>query len=147
MRSLLLPLTLLTVRRGAVGLTVRRAEHSTRRQHCTAASAIAGLALLPGGSVAAETAELVAPAEADAEAGAEASAEPEPASPPVGPTASDFDVPFRGEPAGSAPFLGRSATLAVNVKFDDPETIVQLPALQTLASKCAARPSRDLAET
>ena len=48
---------------------------------------------------------------------------------PKGPTAFDFNVPFRGEPERIEPFLGK-VSLLVNVKFDDPETTEQLPALQ-----------------
>ena len=61
---------------------------------------------------------------------------PAPAPPPrpTGPTASDFKVPFRGEPEKITPFLGK-ATLIVNVKLDDPETNEQLPALQGMVDK------------
>eukprot|EP00967_Tisochrysis_lutea_P122236 scaffold202128_cov35-Tisochrysis_lutea.AAC.2 len=53
---------------------------------------------------------------------------------PPGPVASDFDVPFRGEPQPLAGFLGK-ATIVVNVKFDDPVTLDQLPGLQSLFSR------------
>ena len=65
----------------------------------------------------------------------------EPPAPPApvpavgGPTAFDFDVPFRGEPYDIQPFMGQKASLVVNVKFDDPITIDQLPTLQGLASR------------
>lgn len=50
------------------------------------------------------------------------------------PSASDFRVPFRGEPEDIKPFLGR-VSLIVNVKFDDPETLQQMPALQSFVEK------------
>jgi len=50
----------------------------------------------------------------------------------------DFDVPFRGEPTPIAPFLGR-ASVMVNVKFDDPVTLEQLPGLQNLLSEFSAQ--------
>ncbi|KAL3894129.1 MAG: hypothetical protein SGPRY_013891, partial [Prymnesium sp.] len=61
---------------------------------------------------------------------------PAPASPPAprGPSAFDFNVPFRGEPEEITPFLGK-VTLVVNVKFDDPETTDQMPALQGFVEK------------
>lgn len=51
--------------------------------------------------------------------------------PPPRPSAFDFDVPFRGEPVEASTFLGK-ATVVVNVKFDDPETLDQMPALQSM---------------
>jgi len=56
--------------------------------------------------------------------------------PPPGPSAFDFDVPFRGEPRDSKLFLGK-ATLVVNVKLDDPYTLENLPGLQDLRDKYA----------
>ena len=53
------------------------------------------------------------------------------------PSAFDFDVPFRGEPSAIKPFLGR-ASILVNVKFDDPETLEALPGLKKLLSAFAA---------
>ena len=53
-------------------------------------------------------------------------------------SAFDFDVPFRGEPRDIKPFLGR-ATVAVNVKYDDPETLLQMPGLQDLVERYGAR--------
>ena len=47
-----------------------------------------------------------------------------------------YDVPFRGEPTAVRPFLGK-ASLVVNVKFDDPATLDQLPGLTTLPSRYA----------
>ena len=60
---------------------------------------------------------------------------PAPPGPPAPPVVSafDFDVPFRGEPREIVPFLGR-ATVFVNVKFDDPETLDQMPGLNSLMS-------------
>lgn len=57
---------------------------------------------------------------------------------PRKPSAFDFDVPFRGEPVDSKTFLG-AANLVVNVKFDDPETLEQLPALSGFVSSYAKK--------
>ena len=51
-------------------------------------------------------------------------------------SAYDFDVPFRGEPVDIKPFLGK-ANIFVNVKFDDPETLQQMPGLEELLTKYA----------
>ena len=61
---------------------------------------------------------------------------PEPAPPPapLGPSAFDFDVPFRGEPRDIKPFLGK-VSLVVNVKFDDPVSLEEMPGLMTLLEK------------
>jgi len=72
---------------------------------------------------------------ADAAAAA-AAAPPEVVPPPAPPAVSappmvsafNFDVPFRGEPREIKPFLGK-ASLIVNVKYDDPETLEQMPAI------------------
>jgi glutathione peroxidase len=81
---------------------------------------------------AAEVAEVAAAGEAvDAAADAPIEAAPTPPAPPPGPTAFDFDVPFRGEPRDIKPFLGK-ATVIVNVKFDDPITLDMMPALTDL---------------
>jgi glutathione peroxidase len=53
-------------------------------------------------------------------------------------SAFDFDVPFRGEPREIKPFLGR-ANLVVNVKFDDPVSLDQMPGLMLLLERFAAR--------
>eukprot|EP00965_Chrysotila_dentata_P123818 4092655-Pleurochrysis_carterae.AAC.5 len=53
-------------------------------------------------------------------------------------TAFDFDVPFRGEPTEIKPFLGR-ATLVVNVKFDDPITLDQMPGFQALLNRYSSK--------
>ena len=63
---------------------------------------------------------------------------PSPA-PPAGPSAFDFDVPFRGEPRDSKPFLGQKASVFINVKFDDPISIDQMPAIAELADKYASK--------
>ena len=63
---------------------------------------------------------------------AEGASPPPPVPPPL-PSAFDFDVPFRGEPSAIKPFLGR-ASILVNVKFDDPETLEALPGLKKLLS-------------
>jgi len=55
---------------------------------------------------------------------------------PSGPTAFDFDVPFRGEPRDIEPFLGK-ASLFINVKTTDPITIQQMPAITDLHDKYA----------
>jgi len=70
-------------------------------------------------------------------------APPAPA-PPIGPTAFDFSVPFRGEPEAIRPFLGK-VSLFVNVKYDDPVTTDQLPALQTFVDKYSKEGLRVLA--
>jgi len=54
--------------------------------------------------------------------------------PPREPSAYDFDVPFRGEPVDIKPFIGK-ANIFVNVKFDDPETLQQMPGLQDLLTR------------
>ena len=61
---------------------------------------------------------------------------PPPPAPPAPPAPSlyDFSVPFRGEPTEIKPFLGK-ANIVVNVKFDDPESNLQMPGLQTLVSQ------------
>ena len=82
-------------------------------------------------SKAAPAVELEAPAVVEV---AELPPAPAPPPRPTGPTASDFKVPFRGEPEKITPFLGK-ATLIVNVKLDDPETNEQLPALQGMVDK------------
>ena len=51
-------------------------------------------------------------------------------------SAFDFDVPFRGEPVDIKPFLGK-VNIFVNVKFDDPETLQQMPGLQELLTQYA----------
>lgn len=51
----------------------------------------------------------------------------------------DFDVPFRGEPTEIAPFVGKGATIVVNIKYDDPEAVKQLPALQELVSRYSSQ--------
>ena len=53
------------------------------------------------------------------------------------PSVFDFDVPFRGEPRDINPFLGQ-ANILVNVKFDDPQTLDQMPALTSLVSRYAS---------
>ena len=65
-----------------------------------------------------------------------AAVEAVPPAPPQ-PSAFDFDVPFRGEPRDINPFLGR-ANIIVNVKFDDPQTLDQMPALTSLVSRYAS---------
>merc|ERR1712039_194771 len=50
----------------------------------------------------------------------------------------DFDVPFRGEPMPIAPFLGQ-ASIMVNVKYDDPITLDQLPGLQVLVNEYSSQ--------
>ena len=62
---------------------------------------------------------------------------PPPPPPPPAPrqiSVFDFDVPFKGEPVDIKPFIGK-ATIFVNVKFDDPETVKQLPELQDLQAR------------
>lgn len=58
---------------------------------------------------------------------------------PAGPSAFDFDVPFRGEPRDIAPFLGKKASIFINVKFADPISIDQMPAISALADKYASQ--------
>jgi len=53
-------------------------------------------------------------------------------------------VPFRGEPEEIQPFLGK-VSLVVNVKYDDPETTAQLPALQGLVETYSKQGLRVLA--
>ena len=103
--------------------------------------------------LAAQQESIAAPAETPGAApAAQAVAEPEPpaavapapspppqlaAQPPPAPPAPslyDFSVPFRGEPTEIKPFLGK-ANIVVNVKFDDPESNLQMPGLQTLVSQ------------
>ena len=52
-------------------------------------------------------------------------------------TARSFAVPFRGEPVAISPFLGK-ASIVVNVKFDDPITLDQMPGLQSLVGQYAS---------
>ena len=56
-----------------------------------------------------------------------------PPSPPE-PSLYDFSVPFRGEPTEIKPFLGK-ANIVVNVKFDDPQSNLQMPGLQSLVAQ------------
>lgn len=126
----------------------QRPAPSTRRNALTRGMGFAAATvMLPRGSLLAP-----GPAIADeptlTESGVEAgAAEPEftaslatePPEPPVPPpkrviSAYDFDVPFRGEPKDIKPFLGK-ASVVVNVKFDDPETLNQMPALADLLSR------------
>ena len=68
-----------------------------------------------------------APTLAFADAEEDSAPPPPPGLQPL-PSAFDFDVPFRGEPSAIKPFLGR-ASILVNVKFDDPISLDQMPAL------------------
>ena len=76
------------------------------------------------------------PTVAAPEGGVVEQAEAVPAAPPAPPVPSafDFDVPFRGEPRDIQPFLGK-ATLVVNVKFDDPISLDQMPGLTAALDK------------
>jgi len=102
-----------------------------------AAAVAAGVALLgrqwPASADEGEGELAAAPAAASvAEAVSEPDAAPPPA--PAPPPTPSFDVPFRGEPTPIKPFLGR-ASIVVNVKFDDPATLDQLPGLQALYAR------------
>ncbi len=77
-----------------------------------------------------------APTLAFADAEEDSAPPPPPGLQPL-PSAFDFDVPFRGEPSAIKPFLGR-ASILVNVKFDDPETLEALPGLKKLLTAFAA---------
>ena len=48
-------------------------------------------------------------------------------------------MPFRGEPRDIAPFLGKKASIFINVKFADPISIDQMPAISALADKYASQ--------
>jgi len=113
---------------------------ATRRWTLARAAALAGSGALWQQAALAEDgdAPLEAPEVIAAEAPGAAPPELPPAAPPTPPLTSafDFDVPFRGEPREIKPFLGR-ASLLVNVKLDDPETLDQLPALNALHSRLA----------
>ena len=98
-------------------------EKLARLKAAAAAAGNAETAPVPAGSDAPELEATAAPAEPVAPA------------PPSGPTAFDFDVLFRGEPRDIKPFLGKKASVFVNVKFDDPISIDQMPALQGLVDK------------
>lgn len=102
-----------------------------------AAAVAAGVALLgrqwPASADEGEGELAAAPAAASvAEAVSEPDAAPPPA--PAPPPTPSFDVPFRGESTPIKPFLGR-ASIVVNVKFDDPATLDQLPGLQALYAR------------
>ena len=117
------------------GYSTRRAAIAQGVSLAVPAAAAAGM-LSCGGARAAFAAD---EPPADALEGAEGAevAELAPPPPPPGPTAKDFDVPFRGEPASIAPFIGKRATVVVNVKYDDPLTIEQMPALEGLFARHA----------
>ena len=116
----------------------RRDAVSSARRFALLAAGTALRPLLAGADDSAAEADAPAPLEVAAPA-----PPPEPPAPPA-PSAFDFSVPFRGEPEPLGPFLGR-ATLVVNVKFDDPETVKQLPNLQGFVDSYAKQGLRVLA--
>ena len=111
---------------------------ATRRVALARAAAVAGTGLWRS-AVLAEDSAAAATSEAY-DASAVAPEELPPPAPPAPPAISafDFDVPFRGEPREITPFLGR-ANLLVNVKFDDPETLDQMPAIGDMVSRYSER--------
>jgi|TARA_B100000524_G_scaffold345415_1_gene243987 glutathione peroxidase len=95
--------------------------------HSAAASCLTLLGQKPAWSE--DAAALAAPEEPPAER--------EPiAAPPSPSPLFDFDVPFRGEPTSLEPFIGK-ATIVVNVKFDDPVTLDQIPGFKSLLKQYA----------
>ena len=111
---------------------------ATRRVALARAAAVAGTGLWRS-AVLAEDSAAAATSEAY-DASAVAPEELPPPAPPAPPAISafDFDVPFRGEPREITPVLGR-ANLLVNVKFDDPETLDQMPAIGDMVSRYSER--------
>ena len=135
LRSLLPLLLLAAVRPADTARVTRRAVVSL-----PAAGGLAALGSRPA-PVAADDTALAVPAEQSAPPAAALAPEPapEPVAPPAPPappliSAFDFDVPFRGEPREIKPFLGK-ANVVVNVKFDDPITLDQLPGLMDLLKR------------
>jgi hypothetical protein len=47
----------------------------------------------------------------------------------------DLSVPVKGKNVKLAELLGEGATIVMNIKLDDPETITQIPALKTLVQE------------
>lgn len=121
----LLPLLLFWLHAGAFEL-----QQPARRVvlHSAAASCLTLIGQQPAWS--AEAASSLADAEEPL------AAKQEIAAPPPSPLY-DFDVPFRGEPTSLEPFIGK-ATIIVNVKFDDPVTLDQMPGFKTLLKQYAA---------
>ena len=111
---------------------------ATRRVALARAAAVAGTGLWRSAVLAEDSAAAAASEAYDASAVApEVLPPPAPPAPPAI-SAFDFDVPFRGEPREITPFLGR-ANLLVNVKFDDPETLDQMPAIGDMVSRYSER--------
>ena len=111
---------------------------ATRRVALARAAAVAGTGLWRSAVLAEDSAAAATSEAYDASAVApEVLPPPAPPAPPAI-SAFDFDVPFRGEPREITPFLGR-ANLLVNVKFDDPETLDQMPAIGDMVSRYSER--------
>lgn len=51
----------------------------------------------------------------------------------------NIKLPVNGRPKLLSKLLGRGATIVVNVKLDDPETISQVPAIRSMVAKYAAQ--------